>query len=275
MSRPASPPPGVLRRAPRVLPPGYEVYLQLPPEITPRVRALAREIVRGATTDFDKAAAIERYLKEPLSYTLEMQSPRGREPIDFFLFERRKGHCEYFASAMTVLLREVGVPARNVNGFLGGEWNEYDDYIAVRAGDAHSWVEVYFSGAGWVTFDPTPGASVDGLGRGGDSLLDRHAPPRRHRALQVVQVGHRVRPRAPARRVQAHRQLLPRRGQRGAGIALARAARLVGATPGPGGGHLHRLPGARGRPAGAGGGAAGASGARARRARAASAIRSP
>jgi transglutaminase-like putative cysteine protease len=171
-SHPMAPPPDQLRRAPRALPSGYDVYLQLPPEITPRVRALAREIVRGAATDHDKAVAIERYLESSLGYTLEMESPRGREPIDHFLFERRKGHCEYFASAMTVLLREVGVPARNVNGFLGGEWNEYDEYIAVRAGDAHSWVEVYFSGAGWVTFDPTPGATTSSLGRG-ESLVDR------------------------------------------------------------------------------------------------------
>jgi transglutaminase-like putative cysteine protease len=169
----ASPPaPDLLRRAPRVLPPGYGVYLQLPPEITPRVRALAAEIARGAATDYDRAVAIERYLSRSLSYTLEMESPRGREPIDFFLFERRKGHCEYFSSAMTVLLRAVGVPARNVNGFLGGEWNEYDEYVAVRAGDAHSWVEVYFAGSGWVTFDPTPAASADSLGRG-DGLVDR------------------------------------------------------------------------------------------------------
>ncbi|HKE19507.1 MAG TPA: DUF3488 and transglutaminase-like domain-containing protein, partial [Kofleriaceae bacterium] len=172
LSRLAPPPADALRRAPSVLPPGYQVYLQLPPEITPRVRALAEEIVRGATTEYDRAVAIERYLRRNLSYTLEMESPRGREPIDFFLFERRKGHCEYFASAMTVLLRAVGVPSRNVNGFLGGEWNEYDDYIAVRAGDAHSWVEVYFSGQGWVTFDPTP-ASAGQLVRRGDSLLDR------------------------------------------------------------------------------------------------------
>ncbi|HWM87014.1 MAG TPA: DUF3488 and transglutaminase-like domain-containing protein [Kofleriaceae bacterium] len=171
-SRLSPPEADVLRAAPRVLPSGYDVYLQLPPEITPRVRALAREVTRGAPTDYDKAIAVERYLQQNLSYTLEMQAPRGREPLDHFLFERRRGHCEYFSSAMAVLLREVGVPARSVNGFLGGEWNEYDDYIAVRAGDAHSWVEVYFAGAGWVTFDPTPSASVDRLGRG-DGLFDR------------------------------------------------------------------------------------------------------
>ncbi|HYU16045.1 MAG TPA: DUF3488 and transglutaminase-like domain-containing protein, partial [Candidatus Acidoferrum sp.] len=172
-SDPDPPEADLLRRAPRSLPRGYHVYTQLPPEITPRVRELASEIARGAATDYDRAVAIERYLRRNFSYTLEMESPRGREPIDFFLFVRRKGHCEYFASAMTVLLRALDVPARNVNGFLGGEWNEYEDYVAVRAGDAHSWVEVYFAGVGWVTFDPTPGASVDRLGRGGTGLLDR------------------------------------------------------------------------------------------------------
>jgi hypothetical protein len=74
---------------------------------------------------------------------------------------------------MAVMLRAVGVPTRNVNGFLGGEWNEYDNYVAVRAGDAHSWVEVYFYGLGWVTFDPTPAADLDQLGRGGGGILER------------------------------------------------------------------------------------------------------
>jgi len=102
-----------------------------------------------------------------------MESPGDVEPIHFFLFSRKRGHCEYFSSAMAIMLREVGVPTRNVNGFLGGEWNEYNDYIAVRAGDAHSWVEVYVRGVGWVTFDPTPSASIDRLGRGGSGVSDR------------------------------------------------------------------------------------------------------
>ena len=71
---------------------------------------------------------------------------------DFFLFDRKKGHCEYFASAFAVLARAANIPTRTVNGFLGGEWNEYRGYVAVRAGDAHSWDEVYFPGSGWVTF---------------------------------------------------------------------------------------------------------------------------
>jgi transglutaminase-like putative cysteine protease len=151
----------------------YQVYLQVPDEIPERVRALAHEITRDAPTWYDKATAVEAYLRKELGYTLVMKDPGRDEPIDFFLFERRRGHCEYFSSAMVILLRVVGVPARNVNGFLGGEWNEYGDYIAVRGGDAHSWVEVYFPGYGWVTFDPTPPGSVDQLGRGGTGLVDK------------------------------------------------------------------------------------------------------
>lgn len=162
-----------LRAATGELPAGYGVYLQVPDAIGPDVRKLAVEITRNARTDYEKALAVESYLRENFSYTLEMASPGGREPLEFFLLERKKGHCEYFSSAMAILLRIADVPTRNVNGFLGGEWNEYSDYIAVRAGDAHSWVEVYFRGVGWVTFDPTPAAEIDQMGRGGGGLLDR------------------------------------------------------------------------------------------------------
>jgi protein-glutamine gamma-glutamyltransferase len=152
----------------------YEVYLQLPEEVTARVRELAHEVVAGKSSWYDQARAIEAYLRREYAYTLEMVAPpRGQEPVDFFLFDRRRGHCEYFSSAMAIMLRAVGVPARNVNGFYGGAWNEYDRYIAVRGGDAHSWVEVYFPGHGWVTFDPTPPGGRDQLGRGGTGVLDK------------------------------------------------------------------------------------------------------
>jgi hypothetical protein len=167
------PDPETLRAASAELPAGYDRYLQVPAEITPEVRNLAREITRDARTDYDKAVAVSAWLKRNLSYTLRMESPGDTEPLHFFLLQRRAGHCEYFSSAMAVMLRVVGVPTRNVNGFLGGEWNEYNDYIAVRAGDAHSWVEVYFAGVGWVTFDPTPGADIDRLGRGGGAIRER------------------------------------------------------------------------------------------------------
>ncbi|MBC7978852.1 MAG: DUF3488 domain-containing protein, partial [Myxococcales bacterium] len=167
------PTPEAMRASAGPLPAGYSVYLQLPPEITPRTRELARTITAGMTTHFEKAEAIKSWLINNLSYTLVLEDPRNQEPVDFFLFDRKKGHCEYFASAFAVLARAVGVPTRQVNGFLGGEWNEYQGYVAVRAGDAHSWDEVYFPRVGWVTFDPTPSASIDVLGRGSDGLRAR------------------------------------------------------------------------------------------------------
>ena len=141
-------------------------YRQLPPEITAATRAKAAEIVAGATSDYAKAVKLRDWLQTQLRYSLDLRDPGGREPIDFFLFERQAGHCEYFASAFAVMGRAVGLRTRSVNGFLGGEWNEYDGYIAVRAGDAHSWSEVYFEGQGWVTFDATPPGEADQLGRG-------------------------------------------------------------------------------------------------------------
>lgn len=167
------PAPEVLRAADGDLPAGYEGYLQLPREITPRTRELARRITAGLTTEYDKVAAIKAWLGANLRYTLVLADPGEREPVDFFLFERKQGHCEYFASAFAVLARAVAIPTRQVNGFLGGEWNEYQGYVAVRAGDAHSWDEVYYPGAGWATVDPTPPGNVDALGRGGKGWTAR------------------------------------------------------------------------------------------------------
>ncbi len=172
------PPPEVLRAATGKLPQSYEVYLQLDvpgekPEITRRTRDKALEITRGLTNNYDKAVAIQQWLVTNLTYTLVLEDPKDQEPVDFFLFDRQKGHCEYFASAFAILARANGIPVRQVNGFLGGEWNEYKGYVAVRAGDAHSWDEVYFPGAGWVTFDATPPANIDVLGRGSNGLRAR------------------------------------------------------------------------------------------------------
>lgn len=168
-----SPSLATLRTANGTLPAGYETYLQLPPEITKRTRELARRITAGKLTEYDKAVAIKTWLIENLQYTLVLADPGRQEPVDFFLFDRKAGHCEYFASAFAVLARAVAIPTRQVNGFLGGEWNEYQGYVAVRAGDAHSWDEVYFPGAGWVTFDATPPGNVDELGRGGSGWTAR------------------------------------------------------------------------------------------------------
>jgi transglutaminase-like putative cysteine protease len=130
-------------------------YLQLP-HLDPRIPALAAKITAGARTPYDKAAAIENYLHANYGYTLDLSGNPGADPLAYFLFQRRAGHCEYFATAMAVLLRASGVPARYVTGFLPGEYNDVGGDYIVRASDAHSWVEVYFPSYGWIPFDPTP-----------------------------------------------------------------------------------------------------------------------
>ncbi len=171
------PSPDALRAATGPLPASYDVYTALPPEITARTRALAKQLTAGKATQYDRVLAIRDWLQANLTYTLELADPGRQEPVDHFLFDRKEGHCEYFASAFAVLARaaEPPIPVRNVNGFLGGEWNEYQGYVAVRAGDAHSWDEVFFPGVNgvgaWVTIDPTPPG--DPLGRGGSGWRAR------------------------------------------------------------------------------------------------------
>lgn len=133
------------------------LYLQLP-QLDPRIPKLAQQIASGSNNNYDKAANIERYLKTRLGYTLDLSGPPTADPLPYFLFVRRAGHCEYFASAMTVMLRSLGIPARYATGFLPGEFNDLGGDYIVRASDAHAWVEAYFPGYGWITFDPTPPA---------------------------------------------------------------------------------------------------------------------
>ncbi len=135
-------------------------YLQLPP-LGDGVKDLALELTSLDHNNYDKAVSIKRYLLANLSYTRTLEGGSGGFPLEDFLFGKKEGHCEYFATAMVVLLREAGIPARIVNGFLGGEWNEHGQFFLVRESDAHSWVEVFFPGHGWVTFDPTPVADGD------------------------------------------------------------------------------------------------------------------
>jgi protein-glutamine gamma-glutamyltransferase len=134
------------------------IYLQLP-RLDPRIPPLARQITARAKTPYDKTVAIEVYLRTRFAYTLELTGKPGDDPLAHFLFETRAGHCEYFASAMAVMLRILGIPSREVNGFLPGEYNDLGGDYIVRASDAHSWVEVYFPGSGWLSFDPTPSSS--------------------------------------------------------------------------------------------------------------------
>jgi hypothetical protein len=131
------------------------IYLQLPP-LDPRVRELALRLTEGASTELEKALAIERRLKTEYHYSIELPKTEPADPIAFFLFDRRAGHCEYFASAMAVMLRAVGIPSRVATGFQSGVYNPISGWYVIRASDAHSWVEAYLPREGWKTFDPTP-----------------------------------------------------------------------------------------------------------------------
>ena len=134
-------------------------YLQLP-RMDPRIPLLAKQISVNARTAHEKASAIEGYLRSHFTYTLQLPSSTPDDPIANFLFERRQGHCEYFASSMAVMLRSLGIPSRVVNGFAGGEFNDISSEYVIRASEAHSWVEGYIPGQGWTEFDPTPASSL-------------------------------------------------------------------------------------------------------------------
>jgi protein-glutamine gamma-glutamyltransferase len=154
------PAPEQLRRDMRPYPSEFKRYLQLPETLDPRITGLARTMLieAHARNRYDAAKAIEWQLQRDYGYSLQMKAG-GPDPLSDFLFNVRTGHCEYFSTAMTVLLRTHGVAARVVNGFLPGEFNETAGAYTVRQSDAHSWVEVYFPETdSWVTFDPTPSA---------------------------------------------------------------------------------------------------------------------
>lgn len=125
-----------------------------------QIEALAQRVVRQAATPFGRMVAIQQHLLENYRYSLEADTATLSHPLDEFLFTRKTGYCEHYATAMVVMLRTVGIPARLVTGFLATEWNEYGNYFTVRQRDAHAWVEVYFPRSGWITMDPTPSVSA-------------------------------------------------------------------------------------------------------------------
>ncbi|MCA1556241.1 MAG: DUF3488 and transglutaminase-like domain-containing protein [Acidobacteria bacterium] len=152
-----------------------ERYLTVPDDLDPRIRQLARSLIVSTRSGnrYDAARVIEAYFHQNFRYTLEQKSGGAVDPVADFLFRVREGHCEYFSTAMAVMLRTAGVATRVVNGFQSGEYNDAADVYTVRQSDAHSWVEVYFPETGaWVAFDPTP---VDGRpgGNGATGLRGR------------------------------------------------------------------------------------------------------
>ena len=142
-------------------PPGPARFLQLP-ALPERIRELAREVTAGSRSPYEAALRLTQYLSsDRFTYTLVLKQQTALDPLEEFLFVRRSGNCEYFAASLAVMLRSVGIPARVVGGFQRGEWNPYGRYFMVRMMDAHSWVEAFFDGAGWVTLDPSPRAAAE------------------------------------------------------------------------------------------------------------------
>lgn len=131
-------------------------YLQLPAELPERVGELALEISSSANNDYDRVKAIESYLAKNYRYTLEPgTTPEGRDFVDYFLFDQKQGYCTYYASAMTVLARSIGIPARYVEGYVLPSQPVLGTTYEVTNEQAHAWVEVYFEGFGWIPFEPT------------------------------------------------------------------------------------------------------------------------
>ena len=155
------PPEGDLRRDNAAYPIQFGNYLQVPNGLDPRISELAEGVAKGYRTRFDAALAVENYLQTQFGYTLELKAGGG-DPLADFLFNVREGHCEYFATAMVMMLRTQGIAARLVTGFQQGDYNETADVFVVRQRHAHAWVEVYFPGEEvWVPFDPTPAAGQE------------------------------------------------------------------------------------------------------------------
>jgi transglutaminase-like putative cysteine protease len=151
------------RSDPTTVPDHIRARYAAPPVITPRVAALARRVTAGAATWYDAVLALERHLARTTRYSLRIPPlPPGQDAVDQYLFVDRRGFCEQIGTALVVMLRSLGIPARLVVGYVPGERNPFTGLYEVRARDAHAWAEVYFPGIGWQGFDPTASVPLAG-----------------------------------------------------------------------------------------------------------------
>jgi hypothetical protein len=144
-----------LRAAPTDYPPGVEKYLQLPDSLPERVRTVSAEVTAGAQTPYDKAVAVETYLRNLTYQTNVTPPPPDRDWVDYTLFDQQAGYADSYATAMAVMLRTVGVPTRVVTGFAPGTFDENQGAYVVHESEAHAWVEVFFPRLGWINFEPS------------------------------------------------------------------------------------------------------------------------
>jgi transglutaminase-like putative cysteine protease len=180
--------------------PSYVVdrYLGLPNDLPERVELLAHEIVAGVDSTYDRAEAIERYLRQ-FPYDLDVPTPPpGRDVVDYFLYDAQRGYCDYYASAFVVLARAVGIPARLAIGYTMGSYDRDLGCYVVAERNAHSWPEVYFGDRGWVAFEPT--AAYETLTRPDEPVQaafagsEIQAPPARPWDVTLREWWRRVRP---------------------------------------------------------------------------------
>ena len=151
---------GVMRLAGESYPSWIERYLQLPDDLPQRVQDLANEVTADYENPYDKAAAIQNYLRE-YTYNQKIEAPpEGVDRVDYFLFESKEGYCNYYASAMAVMARAAGIPARVAAGYTRGDWEEDAEVYRVREHHSHAWVEVYLPRFGWLEFEPTASEPV-------------------------------------------------------------------------------------------------------------------
>jgi transglutaminase-like putative cysteine protease len=149
-----------MRLAGEEYPEWIDGYLELPDDVPQRVRDLALEITADADNAYDKAQALQDYLRE-YTYNEQIEAPpEGVDRVDYFLFERKEGYCNYYASAMAVMARSIGIPARVAAGYIQGDWEREVQAYRVREHHSHAWVEVYLPRFGWVEFEPTASESV-------------------------------------------------------------------------------------------------------------------
>jgi hypothetical protein len=154
--------PSELRQDPYVFnPPDENAAYMTRGSLSPQARALAMQVTKDhSSNQYDLVMALTSYLQQNFQYTQQLgHVPAGRDPVDWFLFDVKKGYCEQFATAETLMLRSLGVPARLATGYSTGDYNPVLDQAVVRERDAHAWVEVWFPNHGWVPVDPSPGFS--------------------------------------------------------------------------------------------------------------------
>lgn len=132
-------------------------YTELPPTGLDRTRDLARRLTAKTNDPYDAVMKMNEYLKNNYPYDLSIPPQnKDMDAVEYFLFQQKRGYCEQFSSSLAVMARSLGIPARVATGYVSGEYNPFTGLYEIKASDAHAWVEVYFPGYGWSTFDPTP-----------------------------------------------------------------------------------------------------------------------